>query len=91
MGGLSNGLLNSGGSMGEGPLQFTPDPRVASGQGHPQYGGIMHSGGNGIGPVSQRKMYKIGTNGNTFYSDGSMMTNTTGTSSQVANKLLKQG
>jgi hypothetical protein len=29
-------------------------------------------------------------NGNTFYSDGSMMTNTTTTSTQVANKLKQK-
>lgn len=87
MGAMSNGdgLLISGGSMGEGPLHFTPDNNSMAGQGHPILGGVPLPGG----PGSQRKIYKIGTNGNTFYSDGSMMTNTTGTSSNLPNKLIK--
>lgn len=85
MGSLSNGdgFPTSGGSMGIGPLRFTPDTRDMA----QQQQQMMLMGG----PGSQRKVYQIGTNGNTFYSDGSMMTNTTGTSSHVANKLLKQG
>ena len=33
---------------------------------------------------------KYGKNGNTFYSDGSMLTNTTTTSTQVANQLKQK-
>jgi len=37
----------------------------------------------------QQKLFKIGTSGVTFYSDGSMMTATTGATSHAANKLLR--
>ena len=63
--------------MGEGPLHFTPVSHMVNGGG-PAVGGLM--------PQSQGYI----KNGNTFYSDGSMMTNTTTTSTQVANKLKQK-
>ena len=62
--------------MGEGPLHFTPVSHMVNG------------GGPSVGGIPQPQSYV--KNGNTFYSDGSMMTNTTTTSTQVANKLKQK-
>ena len=61
--------------MGEGPLQVTPQ-RV-EGQMTSQ-----NTGGGGPG--------KLIRNGNTFYSDGSMRTNTTSTTMTTANRLKQK-
>lgn len=49
----------------------------------------MQGGLTGADNPRQQKLFKIGTSGVTFYSDGSMMTATTGATSHAANKLLR--